>query len=148
MGLELGSSVKTPGVKPADISAEAPKGEEGALDGLVIDIDGHVYDAGDAAQASATSQDHSEGSTNIVNALALKRSMQDVMNDTNLDDIDMAMDESMAQSIAQSGNTTIGKVKSAQFCESVDSVCVPAYSEHYERHPRRIMTTDNGVCVV
>ena len=83
---------------------------------MVIDIDGHVYDAGDAAQASATSQDKNERSTNLVNALAIKRSLQDVMGDTNFDDIDMAMAESMAQSMAQSGNAEIVKVKSVQFC--------------------------------
>ena len=42
-GLVGCSSVKTPGVKPVDASAEAPKGEEGEL--VVINSSGVVYKA-------------------------------------------------------------------------------------------------------
>ena len=127
MGLELSSSVKTPGVKPVDTSAEAPKGEERAQHGLVIDMDGHVCDAGYATRASATSQDNNDKSAVLVNALALEISLQDMMNDTNLD----------GKPRAQTDNTTTVKVKSANFYESVDYVPVHAYSNQYERHLRR-----------
>ena len=138
MGLELGSSVKTPGVKPVDTSAKAPNGEERAQHGLVVDIDGHVYDAGYATRASATSQHNNDKSAVLANALALERSLQDVMNDTNLG----------GKPIAQTDNTTTVKVKSTKFHKYVDYVPVHAYSGQYERHPRRSMTTDNGVWVV
>ena len=36
LGLQNGSSVKTPGVKPTDLEGEAPKGEEGEISGRVI----------------------------------------------------------------------------------------------------------------
>ena len=45
--------MKTPGVKSVDSSLEAPKGEEGEIEGIVIDASGAVYTA---TQASATKQ--------------------------------------------------------------------------------------------
>ena len=50
LGLQNGSAVKTPGVKPTDIEAEAPKGEEGEQVGQVIDSKGNVYSITDTGQ--------------------------------------------------------------------------------------------------
>ena len=97
---------------------------------MAWNIDGRVYDVGDTSQASATSQDEVESSATFVNALPLNKSVQEVMID-NIPD-----------------NSTDVKVKSVQLCESVDYVYVPAYSDHYEPHPKRIMTIANGVQVV
>ena len=57
-GLVGCSSVKTPGVKPVDASTEAPKGEEGELDGVVINSSGVVYEASATTQLDSDCNPH------------------------------------------------------------------------------------------
>ena len=95
-GLVGCSPVKTPGVKPVDASAEAPKGEEGEVEGVVINSSGTVYNSSAstttqvASVANHTSSDcekvmNGEGVVDADTGCMAHRSLYAVMNDSNLD---------------------------------------------------------------
>ena len=89
-GLVGCSPVKTPGVKPVDASAEAPKGEEGEVDGVVINSSGAVYHSSvsattqSVATLSPSDCERSVGEKGVVCSMA-HRSLCSVMNDSTLD---------------------------------------------------------------
>lgn len=64
MGLVSCSPVKTPGIKPVDISNEAPKGEEGASSGAVMDNSGAVYSVTEILKKSTTMQSRAPAQEN------------------------------------------------------------------------------------
>ena len=103
-GLVGCSSVKTPGVKPVDASTEAPKGEEGELDGVVINSSGVVYEASATTQLSKVATHSSsdcEKTVSDVDKSMAHRSLYSIMNDSNLDwKFDVAGDQHVEMSVA------------------------------------------------
>ena len=149
LGLTGCSPVKTPGVKPASVELEAPKGNEGSVTGDVIDVQGNVFTVG-AAQAttaaviSATMQssDNStpaEGTKNM-NGASVGRTLQCVSNDASLDlpinDVSLSACQNSSEKHGKFVKFDLGKT------EIYD---ITPYAESYLWHPRKFVITKHGI---
>mgnify|MGYP003334455616 CR=1 FL=1 len=124
LGLQNGSSVKTPGVKPADPELEAPKGEEGEINGQVIDSQGNVFYSN--AQGTDTSVTGPLSPSGLTPSQGIKKaavkSLSEIMDDKAYDKKEIAI-----------------------MLEPEVIHEVPAYSEIYGLHPRLLMSTPYGM---
>ena len=137
--------MKTPGVKAVDSSLEARKGEEGEIEGIVIDASGAVYNA---SQASITKQGApsekpvrhaSEKKATEKAAVVRHGSLNSIMGEKTLDwDVAMEPEDAVMNDVAKKVNIR----------DQPEIHHVQAYSTHIPRHPHRIMITRNGIEIV
>ena len=142
MGLEAGSLVITPGVKPAEPETIVAKGEEMQCVGPVMDSTGRMREAFTDQDGNAQLK-HVDA---VDDSLLVNRSLSNVVNDTSLDDThDTSRD---GKHICAPKRERGGAVKRVTFKDQIDYGTTMAYSAIYGTLPKLVVATTNGTMTV